>query len=100
LPLHEKAKVDEGWGMNRPFRPLVPTVADARMPESFSAGLVDLMSMFCVSRPATLLAESPLPRVWFGDLCHLVILLAAPWAAAYALLLGQERIWPRLIGLG
>jgi ABC-type multidrug transport system ATPase subunit len=93
-------QVDAVYDSNRPFRPLVTTLCPLKAPESLSAGLVDLASLVCVSRPATLLAESPRPWVWLGDLCHLTILLATIWAVAYGLFLRQEKDWPRLIGLG
>jgi ABC-type multidrug transport system ATPase subunit len=87
--------VDQSYSDPRPFRPLALALREGGFYESWLARLVDWMSLLCLSRPGALLAESPRPWVWLGDLCHLSILLAATWAAAYYYFLLRERDWCR-----
>lgn len=106
--------VEKSHAEDRIFRPLIVTLhsplADARTGKdslSKPAVLVDMLSMLCYSRPASLLLESPQvvnagfsSFIWLGDFCHLLILLLATWAAAYVTFLWAEQRWPGLIGLG
>jgi hypothetical protein len=104
--------VEKSHTEDRIFRPLVVTLqspfADVRTgkdPLRKAAVFVDLLSMFCYSRPASLLLESPHvdgfgPFIWLGDFCHLLILLLGTWAVTYGSFLWAEQRWPRLIGLG
>ena len=88
----------------RPFRPLVVTIKD-RQPLSKAAATIDVASMVCFSRPATLVAESLATAgnggIWtgLGDVCHLVILLLATWLFVFVTFLWSERRWLNLIGL-
>ena len=87
----------------RPFRPLAVMVTSE--PPGGFATVVDVLSLACLSRPATLAAERPSVRgfsrgIWLADLCHLSILLLLTWGAAYFAFRRSEQAWPRLIGLG
>jgi len=104
--------VEESHSKDRIFRPLIVTLqsplADVRTGKERlckTAVFVDLLSMFCYSRPAALLLEKPHVEqyssyIWLGDFCHLLILLLGTWAATYMAFLWAEQRWPRLIGLG
>jgi ABC-type multidrug transport system ATPase subunit len=96
----------------RAFRPLVVTLCspgsdvDTGQSKLPATGvLVDVVSLVCYSRPATLLLESPSISgfgwlVGFVDFCHLTILLLGTWTVLYWAYLRAEEKWPRLIGLG
>ncbi len=95
---------NESYSKPRPFRPLVATLAGDGGRLTRPAAVVDLLSMACLSRPATLVAERPALAgfgrwAWVADLCHLMILLLATWAATFFAFLHAERRWLRRIGL-
>ncbi|HWE37190.1 MAG TPA: ATP-binding cassette domain-containing protein [Isosphaeraceae bacterium] len=81
----------------RPFRPIVATLRGGRTPPG-AAALVDGLSMACLSRPATLVAEAPrvaaLGRsAWLGDACHLAILVLGAWSLLLVAFARAERRW-------
>lgn len=86
-----------------PFRPLV---AKWHSPEwlPLSDQLLDGLSFLCLSRPAAVLLTEPSisaefgTYVWLGDLCHLLILLAAICAVTAIVFQRSQQNWPRLIG--
>ncbi|MCL4205663.1 MAG: ATP-binding cassette domain-containing protein [Pirellulaceae bacterium] len=105
-------QADDNYSQDRTFRPLVVTLrspftdvltSKKRLP---AVGVfVDVLSVGCYSRPATLLLEDRRVEgfgrwIWLADFCHLVILLLATWAALIAAFHWQEERWPRLLGLG
>jgi ABC-type multidrug transport system ATPase subunit len=113
----------ESYTTPRPFRPLVVCADHARetlwgsrpavspsqglTPDDSppaAAALVDLLSLFCLSRPATLILDppnvAPFGRwTWIGDLCHLLILVLGTWLLVFRVFDRAERGWPRLVGL-
>ena len=94
---------DESYTKARPFRPLVVTLT-SRQELRRPAALVDRLSMICLSRPAALVAESPVVGtfgrwIWLGDLCHLMILLLGIWTLVFLAFGQAERRWLRLLGL-
>jgi ABC-type multidrug transport system ATPase subunit len=93
----------EAYTKARPFRPLIVTLTSHQTPPS-PAVLVDLLSMACLSRPATLVVDARAVEVfgrwtWLGDLCHLLILLLGTWLSVFLAFQWSERRWLRLIGL-
>jgi hypothetical protein len=81
----------------RPFRPLMVTLT-SHHELSPQAALVDLMSMACLSRPATLAAEAPQLRgygraLWLGDMCHLLILVLGTWTLLFLAFGRAEHRW-------
>jgi ABC-type multidrug transport system ATPase subunit len=106
---------------DRPFQPLWATLrGEDDAPERHEpqdqtrpgqrrrmlANSVSGMSLFLVSRPATLalrpaaLSSSDAPQwVWLIDLLHLVALVAAMSVATTCVFLRRERHWSRLVGI-
>ena len=88
----------------RAFKPLLVMLTD-KQSISAPAKAVDFLSLFCYSRPGTLLLEAPRVAeygnwIWLGDLCHLCILLVGTWVLMFLAFKWAEETWPRLIGLG
>jgi hypothetical protein len=86
------------------FQPLVVMLRSSRELPAADR-FVDYLSLFCYSRPGTLVSEAPKvigfnSWVWCGDMCHLMILLLGTWTLLYLAFLRSEPKWPRLIGLG
>lgn len=88
-------QIDQRYDDAHPFRPLALLLSDWGDYNFWTGRLVDLASLLCISRPAAFLAESPSPWISLGDLCHLVVLLAATWAASYYAFLRREIDWRR-----
>lgn len=87
----------------RPFRPLAVTLRDEQSYRSPVEAAVDVASMFCFSRPGTLLAESPSVKsysrwIWLADLCHLLILVFVALIASFVTFKNIQNQWPRQIG--
>lgn len=81
----------------QPFRPL--GTAGKRWQDLPSpAKVLDVVSMFCLSRPAILLLVKP--RIGIADLAHLFLLVAVIWILAYLVFLRSEQRWMQLIGVG
>lgn len=89
----------QDYDSERAFKPIATMVTDGQGYSSYTEGLVESLSLLCLSRPATLLCATTRSGIWMGDGCHLVILLCGTWAAAYASFLRREQEWPRLVGL-
>lgn len=104
-------QVDKSYDDSRVLRPLIVTIqtpaAPVKDPQSRlsrPAVATDLLSLLCYSRPASLIVGPVAVKgfsrwIWVGDLCHLVILLAATWLAVYVVFSWREVRWPQLIGL-
>ncbi len=80
--------------------------SDSQEGLSFVQRLVDICSLACYSRPALLVLEPEdmsiqgySKNIWWGDLCHLLILLAVTYSALWVGLLNQEKYWPDWIGI-
>lgn len=92
-------QADAPYSQPRPFRPFVKLMESGAY-ESSAARAADGLSLLCLSRPGTLLAESPKRWVWVGDLTHLTLLLLAIWATGIGVFLRRQREWHRELGLG
>jgi ABC-type multidrug transport system ATPase subunit len=92
-------QADAPYSQPRPFRPFVKLMESGAY-ESSAARTADGLSLLCLSRPGTLLAESPKRWVWVGDLTHLTLLLLAIWATGIGVFLRRQREWHRELGLG
>lgn len=95
-----------GYSKPQPFRPLIVCIGGATADDTWGpATVVQGLSMFCLSRPAVIVAERPaVPDhyrwIWIGDLCHLLVLVLGAWTIAYVAFRRAEQYWPRLVGLG
>jgi ABC-type multidrug transport system ATPase subunit len=103
----------QSYSQPRPFKPLVVYLSSNedvstsnKTGARLAAKTVEGLSLLCLSRPATLLLESPSvkdysPRtLWLGDLMHLIVLVLGSVGATVLAFLSFESHWPRLIGLG
>lgn len=94
------------------FRPLIACINRTTKDDALASKpgwaqtAVQCLSMFCLSRPATIAAEFPdnvdgRPRwICFGDFCHLLVLVLGAWTIAYVAFRRAEQRWPWLVGLG
>jgi hypothetical protein len=84
------------------FRPLLAPNPDAKLDSrGVIVATVDACSMFCISRPATLIALPQPDRtpIWLADFLHLVLLVVLAWTLAYVVFQRSEARWLRLLDL-
>lgn len=87
----------------RAFRPVVVTARATGPYKNRTEAAVDAFSMLCFSRPASLALEAPgvegfAKWVYWGDLCHLMILVCGAWLAAYVIFFRVWETWPQQVG--
>lgn len=88
------------YQQDRGLQPFFALLANENARPTGVGMLVEAASLIVLSRPATLLAESPAIKnisfAWLGDLLHLLLVLGLYWSVSYWLFQRGDRNWFRL----